>query len=362
MSVFRDARSPYWRFDFQVRGHRFYGSTKCRTRREAEAVARNERERAKQRIEQSHAAATSLRLDDIAGRYWSEVGQHHAGADNTARQIGYLITYFGKDKLLTDIGSNDVTKLVAWRRGSKSQAGTLISPFTVNDTTEQLKKLFTRAKLWGVRFEHEPQWKKLWLDEPPERVRELVGDEGERLEAATRDDHAPFFAFARLSGLRLRECLLRWSEVDWGARQIRKQGKGGKLVTLPITPTIRELLWPLQGHHPVYVFTYVAQRTRDGRVKGERHPLTYHGVKIAWRRLRKRAGITGFRFHDYRHDLGTKVLRETGNLKLVQRMLNHASIKTTTRYAHVLDDEVAEAMERVAKSPKESPSAARKRG
>jgi site-specific recombinase XerD len=43
-------------------------------------------------------------------------------------------------------------------------------------------------------------------------------------------------------------------------------------------------------------------------------------------------------------------LRETGNLKLVQRALNHADIKTTTRYAHVLDSEVAEAMEAVAAS------------
>ena len=60
----------------------------------------------------------------------------------------------------------------------------------------------------------------------------------------------------------------------------------------------------LQGHHPEYVFTYVAERTRDGRMKGERYPLTYSGVKIAWRRLRKRAGVIGFRFHDFRHDLG----------------------------------------------------------
>ena len=90
----------------------------------------------------------------------------------------------------------------------------------------------------------------------------------------------------------------------------------------------------MQGHHPDFVFTYEAQRTRDGRVKGERHPLTYHGAKIAWRRLRKRAGVAGFRFHDYRHDLGTKVLRLTGNIKAAQRVLNHASITTTTKYAH----------------------------
>ena len=80
---------------------------------------------------------------------------------------------------------------------------------------------------------------------------------------------------------------MRNSEVNWQTRQIRKPGKGGKLVTVPITSTIREILWPLRGHHPKHVFTYEAQRTRDGPVKGERHPLTYNAVKIAWRRLRK---------------------------------------------------------------------------
>ena len=362
MSVFKDSRSPFWRFDFQIGGHRVYGSTKRTTRREAEAVERGEREKAKRHIAQARAAATSLRLDDVAGRYWQEVGQHHAGADNTERQVCYLIEHFGKDKLVTEITDDDVIKLVAWRRGHRRKGGALISPFTVNDTTEQLKKLFTRAELWGVVFAHEPQWKRHWLTEPQERVRELVGDEGERLEAATRDDYAPFFAFARAAGLRLKECVtLRWPEVDWDARQIRKPGKGGKLVTAPITSTIRKILWPLRGHHPEMVFTYIAERTRDGRVQGERYPLTYSGVKIAWRRLRKRAGVTGFRFHDFRHDLGSKLLRTTGNLKLVQRALNHADLKTTTRYAHVLDDEVAEALERVTEPPSPSPNFAMRR-
>jgi site-specific recombinase XerD len=52
-------------------------------------------------------------------------------------------------------------------------------------------------------------------------------------------------------------------------------------------------------------------------------------------------------------------LRETGNLKLVQRALNHRNITTTTKYAHVLDNEVADALERV-QSPKNPPSATRK--
>jgi integrase len=357
MSVYRTKKSQFYQYDFEWRGRRFFGSTKATSKREAEAAERVEREKAKRFLDQVNTAKTSLRLDDVAGRYWNEIGQHHAGADNTWRQIGYLIDFLSKDKLLTEVTGNDVARLVAWRRQHRRKGGSPISPYTVNDTTEQLKKLFTRAKAWGVRFDHEPVWRDHWLDEPQERVRELHDDEGDRLDAVTRDDLAPFFAFAKASGMRRKECLsLRWSEVDWSVGQIRKAGKGGRLVTVPITTVIRGILWPLRGHHAEFVFTYAAQRTRDGRVQGQRYPLTLEGIKTAWRRLRKRAGVTGFRFHDFRHDFGTKLLRQTGNLKLVQRALNHADIATTTRYAHVLDAEVAAAMESVTESRKKSRS------
>lgn len=77
MSVYKDQRSPYWQFDFRWRGHRFHGSTKATTRREAEAVERTAREKAKQYVAQTEAARMSLRLDDVAGRFWSQA-QHYA--------------------------------------------------------------------------------------------------------------------------------------------------------------------------------------------------------------------------------------------------------------------------------------------
>ena len=116
-------------------------------------------------------------------------------------------------------------------KGRKPEDCALISPATVNLTTMQLKTLFATLR---PRV-HEPDWRKLWLPVRQEHPRELMGDEGDRLEAATRDDYAPLFAFAMATGMRQSECLLRWSEVDWGARQIRKTGKGGKPVTVPIT-------------------------------------------------------------------------------------------------------------------------------
>jgi integrase len=355
MSVYKPEGSPFYQFDFWLRNTRFHGSTKRTSRRDAEAVGRAEREQAARRLDEAAAARTSLKLDDVVGRYWLEVGKHHAGSDNTWRLLAWLVAYFGLTKLLSEITDDDVAQMVARRCGERVRRSKktkladcpLISAFTVNDTTEQLKKLFTRARsAWGIKFDSVPNWKAHMLAEPQERVRELVGDESERLDDATRDDYRPFFDFVRASGLRQRECLLRWNEVHWNEGQIIKLGKGGKCVNVPITATIRKILWPLRGHDGTHVFTYIARRTRGGRVKGQRYPLTRSGIKTAWRRLRKRAGVTGFRFHDFRHDLGTKVLRSTGNLKLVQRLLNHADVKTTLRYAHVLDSEIAAALER----------------
>lgn len=375
MSVYKHKGSPFYHFDFQLKGRRFHGSTGAKGKREAEGIERLEKAKARRQIEVERKASTSLRLDDVADRYWLEVGQHHAGADTTERDLARLVQYFGPDKLLTDIRDGDVAELVAWRRGHRrtvhrkkpppkgAAPAPLIAPATVNrSTTEVLKKLFTRARAWNVRFDNEPDWTKHLLEEPEERVRELKSDELDRLDATGRDDYQPIMDFADASGVRLRECLLRWSEVDWEARQIVKTGKGGRKIVVRITPLIRSILWPLRGNHEEFVFTYVAQRTQKRRrlSRGSRYPITYNGLKTEWKRHRARSGVEDFRFHDKRHDFATKLLRDSRNLKLVQKALNHRNIRTTLKYAHVLDDEIAGAIETMQENREKSRSRSRR--
>jgi integrase len=143
--------------------------------------------------------------------------------------------------------------------------------------------------------------------------------------------------------------------VNWQAGQIATRGQGRQDRDHPYHAHGARHPGALKGHRPEYVFTYVAQRRHKPRtgkrlVKGQRFPITYSGAKSAWKAMRKRSGITGFRFHDVRHDAGTKLLRATGNLKLVQRALNHADLKTTTRYAQVLDEELGQALDLLARS------------
>jgi integrase len=366
MSVYKHPKSPFYAYDFQLSGHRFHGSTKAKSKREAEAVERELRRKAREDLEQAKRTGQGpLTLDVAAGRFWTERGQNHACSDDTERNLARLIAYFGKDKRLDQITDADVASLVAWRRThtirnqKQDKTGNpvkLVSNSTVNRTTTiVLKALFTRAKkVWKCQFTAEPNWREHWLQEPAERVRELHDHEEDALSAAIRDDYTPWLQFAHATGLRLAETLLRWRDVNWAAGNISTRGKGGRTVTTYLTPSVREILGPLKGHHPEFVFTYVAKQTRGDREKGERYPITYAGAKTEWRRTRSRARVEDFRLHDLRHDAATKLLRATGNLKLVQRALNHSNLQTTSRYAHVADNDVAAALEIVSKSRKNS--------
>jgi integrase len=375
MSIYRSKKSPFYQYDFQIGGHRFYGSTECTTRKDAERFETVERERAKALVKAMKRSRASLLIDDVADRLWNDQAQYDADPKATETNLARLIEYFGKAKSLTEIDHRAAKELVSWRRGHRVSrrckltkeeraALPLIANATVNrSATKVLQRLFTFAKAEGATFESEPKWDELLLPEPEERVRELQDDEATAFDEAMRADYGPFFEFVRASGLRLKECVtLRWIEVNFATRQIVRTGKGGRRVVFPITDAIREILFPLQGQHSEFVFTYVAiyGNRKLGRVRGQRYQLTYNGTKTAWQRLRAKAGVTDFRFHDYRHDFGTKLLRDSGNLKLVQKAMNHANIKSTLRYAHVLDEDVAAAVERVAKSRKKSRTGVRK--
>jgi site-specific recombinase XerD len=141
------------------------------------------------------------------------------------------------------------------------------------------------------------------------------------------------------------ECLLKKTEVDLLANQIVTTGKGGKIVRRPITTAMRRILIAEMANPTEWVFTYRAQRARKGIcARGQRLPITKAGLKTVW----KRADLPeDLRFHDLRHDFGTKLLRKTQNLRLVQKALGHADIKTTVKYAHVLDEEVRQGMESI---------------
>jgi integrase len=58
-----------------------------------------------------------------------------------------------------------------------------------------------------------------------------------------------------------------------------------------------------------------------------------------------RAGIEDFRFHDLRHEYGSRLGDADVNLKKIARLMGHSNTKQTERYVHPTDEGLLAATE-----------------
>jgi integrase len=257
--------------------------------------------------------------------------------------IASIVEGLGGDRYLSDITQTDLQAHFATRAAKVSAA-------SVNREMETARPIWRR-----LEDTHEigtmPKWGKLVYAVREQDPRELYQDEELRLFEQLRADLRDFARFALLSGWRLKEVRhLRWADLDLAGRTARVVVKGGRTAARPLTQDMLVLIANQPKAGP-FVFTYVCQKSRKAfidakrrnnpaRLEGERYCFTQWGWRSQWAKALKAAGIEGFRFHDLRHTVGTRILRHTGNLAIAQRALGHKSIKTTMRYAHASDDDV----------------------
>jgi hypothetical protein len=180
-SIYKDTKSPFYYADIWIQGRKFSRSTGATSKSEAKRRANEIEAQLRKDIDKARVSEESLALDHVAGRYMRDVGNYHAGegASITAIKIAFLIKFFGEHKLMSDIKNDDVFKLRNWRRAhhvgewrrnadgewvhrKPGEDAKLISSYTVNDTVEQLKKLFTYLKNTGIKLDNAPNFSNLW--------------------------------------------------------------------------------------------------------------------------------------------------------------------------------------------------------
>lgn len=351
---YRPKNSRFWHYDFQIRGRRFHGSCGTEDFETAKAIEAEARVAAKS-VQKTHGRFT---VSEALGTYWKDVCQHQPSSATAKSQARMLLEVLPGKLPIASVTTADLVTSVAKMR-SRCKNG------TVNRRLDLLARSFRHMERVHGSAVPEIDWKALKTPEPEERVREMSLEEQKRLLEAIRQDLRPLVLFALMTGARRAEiCEMRWSDVNHETRRISIKGKGGKTRRLPMNAEIRALLSAMPRsrvlHARPHVFTYLSE-------DGERYPLNLTGGYIwqEWRAAVAAAGIADLRFHDLRHTFATRMLRQTGNLKLVSRLLGHSSIETTMRYAHVMDTDLEDAMEafsacgKVA-SPEVSPEAERK--
>ena len=141
-----------------------------------------------------------------------------------------------------------------------------------------------------------------------------------------------------LTGCRRNEILtLRWEDVhpETGELRLRDSKTGPR--TVPLSPAAAGVLAALprvQGNPWV--------------IPGGKPGGHLSGIFQQWRRVRARAGLKDVRIHDLRHSFASRALALGENLPMIARLLGHARVQTTARYAHLTRDSVREAAAKVA--------------
>jgi site-specific recombinase XerD len=138
------------------------------------------------------------------------------------------------------------------------------------------------------------------------------------------------------SGLRCQEVLdLRLRDVNVESREVRVKGKGRKVRVIPVGEVALDALGRYLHEGRSRLVNDTAQDdhvflSRTGR------PLSSSDVQRRLARYLARAGAPrGTSPHTLRHSFATHLLEGGADLRVIQEMLGHSSLRTTQVYTHV---------------------------
>lgn len=287
-------------------------------------------EKINQAYQENPTATTSITFDTACLLFYERHGQYLSRPLEVLHRLNNLKQHLNIYNL-SDISNIAISKMVENRKHEVANS-------TINRELMLLSSILNKCELWGYTV---PRIKisRFRLKEKAENIKYLDSWEtAQKIIDAAAEHLKPVIYTALYTGLRLSNLLnLKWQELDFINNTINikvkdKTKDGGKNLSIPMIDKLKNILL-MQPKINEFVFNY------NGR------PITT--VKHSWHTALKHAGVPYTNFHTLRHTAATWILKKTGNLKLTQQILGHADIKTTSKYAHVLDDEKRQALNAV---------------
>lgn len=314
MELYRRKDSRLWQYDFTVRGERFRGSTgETRRAAAAEAAARLLSSIAEGKRQTTRKPQT---LNEFSPRFllFVENAKLEPKSKEYLRNGWRLLTKTGiGDTRMDMIGTEQVDAL-------QIPCG----PYNVNCALKTLRRTLNLAKTWGLIAKvpriklHKEVGRSLRLDEEAER----------RLLPFASPLLKDVIVSVRDTGLRVKKELFRMriEHLDWNNRVI--------FVPDSKTPTGRRHV-PMSNRVLDLLLVRCAGR-REGWVfpagSDSGHIVT---IDKQFRKARKEAGLSpDLKLYCGRHDFGTEMLRKTGNLALVMKVMGQTSTKAAMQYQH----------------------------
>lgn len=291
-------------------------------------------------LEQRQAARTAPTVEAMCDRFTKEQGPRKR--PRSAAEDASMI----KQLIVPRLGKRTVAEV---RRADIEAFHRVISkatPVRANRTLSLLTRMFNLAIGWEWRTDNPCAGVERNHEEKRERF--LSPDELTRLMAALADHpkksnekaSANAIRLLLLTGARRGEVLgATWDQFDLAAGAWTKPAsatKQKKLHRVPLSAPALQLLAEMK--------TKTAGLTLfPGRGEAE----TQGDIKNFWASICRVAGIEGVRIHDLRHSYASYLASAGMSLPVIGQLLGHSSPITTHRYAHLLDDPLRQATERV---------------
>jgi integrase len=295
------------------------------TRDQAESWARVTEAQMDQGLWHDRSEGDRTLLREALVRYEQEITPRKASQQPERSRIRMVSGSFLGGLALSRITGRDVADYIRDRQAGGASA------HTVRLDLSLLSHLYSVARsAWGMEYLVNPvPLAKLARPKIPRgRERRLLEGEEEKLLRAASPVFGAVIRWALATAMRRGEIAnLRWEHVDRPRRSVLlPETKNGETRSVPLSPAALAVLESLP-------------RRIDGSVFG----LTGNAIRLTWRRTVTRAGITGLRFHDLRHEAISRLFEETDlDVMEIRAISGHKTLQMLARYTHLRTHRLAD--------------------
>lgn len=280
------------------------------------------------------------RFDDFMDEFWAKWAvrwSERTYKNNCGYRRNYLDDAF-PDLFVDELNEAHVTKWFA-------DLNNRTSPGAANMTLSMLNLMMNKAEAWGYRLENTNPCRVVRWNRRRHCERFLSTEELQRLgevlarhregEDRVRALAATAATLLLLTGCRRGEILgLHWKDIRGNRLKLRHGKTGPRTVwlgdearalfdTIPRHKTIDWVFWNPRFRRPMKCIIHF------------------------WHEFRAEAKLPGVRLHDLRHTFASHAAMNKETLPMIGRLLGHASVQSTARYAHLADQHVLEAAEQI---------------
>jgi integrase len=204
-----------------------------------------------------------------------------------------------------------------------------IKPASIKRALVPIRNLYEVARNeWDVPIRENPL-SNLKLDGTDERRERRLrpGEQGCLLDATRQCRNsfiAPIITLALETAMRRGEILaLRAEHIDLDKRTLLiPESKNGRARTIPLSIPAAELL------------------SKHSRTDERLFPITANAFRLAWERVKRRAGIDDLHFHDLRHEAISRFFEKSLSVPEVALISGHRDLRMLLRYTHPMSEAI----------------------